>query len=92
MSKWLDDDDRCTVIVDEYELRDVVGDMTAVGFECNKGYRSSVMDIRLSAVGEMSEEDRKMVEEKFNKVLDSIEELDCLMDDVCNYTDKLRGK
>lgn len=90
MSKWLDDEDRCTVIVDEYELRDVVGDMTALEFECNKGYRSSVMDVKLETVGSMDEADREKLEKMVNKLLDDMGEIDGFMDEVCNYTDKLR--
>lgn len=90
MSEWLDDEDRCTVRVDEYELRDVVGDMTAVGFECNKGYRSSVVDIELRIVGGMDEENRKKLEKMFNDLLEDMMKVDCFMEEVCDYTDKLR--
>lgn len=88
-SSWEDEEDREVVVVSEYELAAVVGDMTAVEFECNKGYRSSVVDIRLVGVGGMEEEDREEVEKRFNKLLDDMRELECFMDKVCEYTDKL---
>lgn len=87
-SYWIGDDEQCEIVVNEYELHDVVVALDHVRFACNEDIRSSksILDIRLVGVGDITEEDRVELERRFNKLLDDMRFLDGYLHEVCDYT------